>query len=121
MKFTNDFLNIGSVPVDEDCAQIGRPAYEVLSRLECQAFKEQLQRRFPNGVFFVKTFYHEFGAYKEVCAFIDIPVDDDCDTETIRTVAAFEAEGNTPDKWDNEAREWLEKNSYFEILKESLE
>jgi hypothetical protein len=121
MEFRKDYLNIGAVPVEESCAQIGKPAFEVLSRLECQAFQEQLQRCFPNGEFFTRKFYHDFGVYIEVCATIDVPLEDDCDFETIRTIAAFDAEGNTPDKWDNEAREWLEKNSYFEILKENLE
>ena len=54
-----DYINIGSAPVEEQCAQVGRDNYRAMARLECRAFKEQLERKFPNGEFGIKSFPHE--------------------------------------------------------------
>ena len=102
-----DFINIGSVPIDEDCAQVGRDDYYEQSKRECNAFKHQLYRVFPEmhetatGQFIVKSFPHDFGTYREVVA-----VYDDEDAEAMDV--AFRAESETPEYWDFEAKRELE-------------
>lgn len=93
-----DYLEIGPCPPGERCAQVGEPGYEWLARLECRLYAAQLTREFPAGVFAVKRFSHDFGAYYEVVAYLD--------TEAA-TEAAYEAEGAGPEKWDAQAKDEL--------------
>jgi len=91
-----DYINIGSVPCNEDCSQVGTEDYHRLSRIECKVFQRQLERTFPLASFKVKTFPHDFGSYSEVVAVYD--VDDEASLKF-----ALEAESNTPESWDAEA------------------
>lgn len=64
-------IEIGPAPTCETCAQVGADDYAVRSRRECAVFARMLERLFPvpEGVqacFKVKTFHHDFGAYREV-------------------------------------------------------
>jgi hypothetical protein len=90
-----DFLNIGSTPTDEPCAQIGSPDYYERARIECRAYANQLKRLFPFGSFVVKSFPHDFGTYFEVVAKYD--------TDEQEREAAFAAEANSPEHWDADA------------------
>ena len=99
-----DYLNIGSSPHGEDCAQVGSSDYPQKSRLECQAFKNQLLRIFgtpPGGASLViKSFPHDFGQYREVC----VVYDDESEEETDY---AFKLESEGPENWDEKAKEEL--------------
>ena len=106
-----DYINIGSAPVEEQCAQVGRDNYRAMARLECRAFKEQLERKFPDGEFGIKSFPHDFGTYFEVVAYFEDEVDRDAEALRARE-AAFEAEANTPMYWDKEAKAIL--NSFLQ-------
>ena len=97
-----DYLYIGSVPIDEDCAPVGAENYRSKAKRECRAFAKQLKRVFPDGDFRIKEFDHDFGMYLEVVAFFD----DENDSDP-RKKAAFDAESNTPLVWDEQAREDL--------------
>lgn len=110
-----DYLTIGSSPCGESCSQLGSSDYDRLSQVECTAFKHQLERLFPSGSFRVKAFPHDFGWYKEVVAFFDT----DALEDDPMTNAAFQAEGNGPEKWDDEALTELKENApdYFEKVK----
>lgn len=69
-----DYLNIGSAPYDEPCAQLGAPDYTRAAQAECKRFMEQIGRHYPepaNGYLVVKGFSHEFGKYFEVVARFD--------------------------------------------------
>jgi len=69
-----DYLNIGSAPHNEDCAQVGRDDYSERSRAECRVFAAQIERHYPapeNAYVTVKRFPHDFGDYREVCAVFD--------------------------------------------------
>jgi len=109
-----DYIHIGPVPIDESCAQVGRANYRAQARIECRVFKEQLERKFPDGEFVVKSFPHEFGTYFEVVAYFEDEeridfnfgtYEVDRDTKALRArEAAFEAEANTPTNWDKEAK-----------------
>ena len=99
-----DYMNIGSSPVDEPCAQIGTDGYYELAQKECKAFVNQLLRVFgkpPQETYLkVKGFDHDFGRYYEV-----VVVYDDNHEEGLEY--ALKLEGNTPEKWDEEAKDEL--------------
>lgn len=99
-----DYLNIGSAPADESCAQVGNPEYPEKSRRECQAFLHQLKRQLgdpPTGVrFTIKTFPHDFGEYREVCVTFDDNIEEAVEY-------AFKAEREMPEKWDEKSRKEL--------------
>jgi hypothetical protein len=66
-----DFVEIGSVPVNEACAQIGpKRDNAALNLLECRAYIAALKRVYgdpPTGAEFrIKANHHEFGTYREV-------------------------------------------------------
>ncbi len=86
-----DYLTLGPVPSDESCEQVG-PNYDAEhARAECNAYKHQLQRNWPQLSFFVKSFPHDFGSYMEVC------VSDNC-------AEAFAVGNSLPATWDDKAR-----------------
>lgn len=99
-----DFVSIGSVPADEECAQIGDADYGPRSRRECFAFIAQLRRMFgpePEGAELRMTgFAHDFGTYHEVLCWYE-------DGNTAAMDYAFNCEGGMPSVWDDQAREEL--------------
>lgn len=96
-----DFLNIGSTPHDEDCAQVGSDDYAKRARKECNAFMAQIQKHYPepdNGYLKVKGFSHDFGTYYEVVACYD-------PENTEASKWAFDIEGDSQgvlSTWDAE-------------------
>ena len=99
-------LEIGSSPYEEVCAQVGEDNYSVKARQECKEFIAQLKRHyqsvhgteFPDNCrLIVKSNQHDFGTYYEVAAKFDENDDKAGD-------AAYWLEGNTPAKWDEEAK-----------------
>ena len=100
-----DYIELGSTPYDEDCAQVGEANYRQLARFECQQFIAQLRRLFgpePDGAELrVKAFSHDFGTYYEVVCYFDDTLPESVDY-------AFQCEGdNAPANWDDEARQAL--------------
>lgn len=64
-------IHIGSSPYDEECAQVGSPDFHWRSKVELQAFKEQLERLFPapEGAHYgIAWSNHDYGRYGEVVA-----------------------------------------------------
>lgn len=61
-----DYINIGSVPCEEDCAQVGREGYREQAVKECKRFIELLRKTFgdePEGArLAIKWFDHDFGS-----------------------------------------------------------
>lgn len=105
-----EYLNIGPVPHDEDCAQVGSPDFAKLSRIETKAYIEQLQRQFPipeeiDAYFGVKSFPHDFGTYREVVVYYDA-------SDEAAAKFAFGVENNSPGEWDEEAKAYLESQGY---------
>lgn len=83
-----NYVEIGSSPCDEPCAQCGKDSSELM-RLECRAYLKQLQREFPGGDFRVKASNHDFGTYYEVwCFYSDDPS------------IALKAESESKTTWD---------------------
>ena len=95
-----DYLNIGPVPCEESCVQVGDECDYNLMQAECQAYKHQLIRVYgepPIGAnVVVKRFSHDFGTYMEVCAKYDEDNDEATDY-------AFKLESGC-DTWDEEAK-----------------
>lgn len=86
-----DYIEIGSSPCDEPCAQLGKHP-STLMRLECRAYATQLARQFPNGDFRVKASQHDFGTYYEVWAYYR-------DGDAME--AAFAAESGSIPTWES--------------------
>lgn len=89
----SEYLNIGSSPFAEDCLQVGDPN----QKKECQRYKRQLERQFPQGIFGVKGFDHDFGRYYEVVAYME----DDESSD-----AAFAAEAESWEDWRDQSIEF---------------
>lgn len=90
-------IEVGPVPAEESCAQVGRDDYNERSRRECAVYIRQLQRIFGNPNpkilrFERRGFPHELGRYHEV--------------EAIMTTEGAELfdEAKLPCEWDHIAR-----------------
>jgi hypothetical protein len=100
-----DYLNIGSSPCYEPCAQVGEPGYPTKAKEECFRFIEEIRKvcgKEPPGAFLkVKSFPHDFGTYYEVVCFFDEENAESMDY-------AFHVEGNSPVEWGEEegSRKW---------------
>lgn len=99
-----DYITIGSSPCDETCQQVGSPDYAINGPKECKIFARQLDRQFPNKpegcIIKVKSFPHDFGTYHEVVVIFDTENEDE-------TKYAFNIENNTPEVWDDIAKQEL--------------
>lgn len=64
-----EISEIGPVPCDEDCTQIGDENYSFNSKRECNTFIKQISRHYPppeGAKIFIKSNRHDFGVYREV-------------------------------------------------------
>jgi hypothetical protein len=99
---TREYLELGPVPCDEKCEQVGPDCDYGRMSAESREYANQLYRMFPgaedaNCSFGVKSFPHDFGSYKEVVVRFDS--DDEKSVEF-----AFNVENNLPAEWDEQAR-----------------
>lgn len=89
-------IELGPVPAEEPCAQLGREGYEDQSRDEMRRYATLLGRAFPNRPegcrFVVKRFNHDFGAYGEVCVTYS-------DSSVEEVNFAFDCESSVPGTW----------------------
>jgi len=91
-------INLGPVPAEESCSQVGSADYHEHSSRECEVFKRMLERLFPvpEGVaasIAVFSFPHDFGAYREVC----VKFDRRC---AQATEYAYAVDNDAPPSWD---------------------
>lgn len=95
------YLNIGAVPNDEECAQVGSEGYAGRASRECRAYINQLRRVFglePDGVRLKKmSFPHDYGTYHEVA----VEYDETITGEEMTYVKKIE---NGCDEWDETAK-----------------
>jgi hypothetical protein len=98
-----DFIDVGSAPSCEDCAQVGTADYHDRARRECRAYVNQLRRTFgpePEGAkLSLKSNPHDFGTYLSVVCFYD-------PEQPTSTDYAFRCEDG-PEEWDEQARQEL--------------
>jgi hypothetical protein len=99
-----DFIDVGSSPHGEDCAQVGSDDYHDRARRECRAYIAQLRRVFgdePEGArLSVKSNPHDFGTYLSVICYYDDQIPAAADY-------AFRCESESPEHWDTQARQEL--------------
>ena len=104
-----DYMDLGSTPTDEDCAQVGSPDYHTKSREECNRYIEVIRRVLgpePEGArLAVKSNPHDFGSYLSVVCHYD-------DANEAATNYAYRCESDTPRTWD--AKPQLAKNAVLQ-------
>ena len=94
-----EYLELGSVPSEEECVQVGASDYDLLSRQESVRYIQQLQKCFPQYEefrvrFSAMNFPHDFGYYKEVVVKYE--------PNSLGEKFVYFIEKNLPDTWDNE-------------------
>jgi hypothetical protein len=92
-----DYIELGPVPGDEDCAQIGEDNYHRKAMAECHRYLEQLIRKWGEENahrFGIKRFPHDFGSYFEVVVYFDSDIEDELDF-------AIKVENNLPANWED--------------------
>ena len=110
------FIEIGPVPGEENCAQLGSPDYTEASLRECEVFRRMLYRLFPvpEGLpvaFVGRTHPHDFGNYREVSIRYD-------DANGQAADFAYEVESSAPAEWDTIARyelAWYERKQAYDL------
>jgi hypothetical protein len=119
-------LELGSVPANEECAQVGSPGYYDRMRAETKSYIGQLYRvletkgytrdKLPDSFRLVgKSFPHDYGSYTEVVAKFD--VDDEAAFEL-----AYMLDELAPAEWDDVAKSELDRfNKLFSELDGSTE
>jgi hypothetical protein len=101
-------IEFGSSPVEEPCAQVGDPGYELQAYYECTAYVGQLRRMLlgrglpmpADGYGWhlrIKQNDHDFGSYYEVVGRCKRD-----DEEALEALVWLE--NNAPLTWDEEAR-----------------
>ncbi len=93
-----DYIELGSVPVDEDCVQVStKEPYIDAMREECRRYKSYLEQVCPipgdvSARYIIKTFPHDFGSYMEVCIVFD-------DEDEKASEFAYNLEDKLPCTW----------------------
>lgn len=94
-----DFLELGTTPYGEDCAQVGTDNYRENALKECNRYIAMLRKRFPYATEFndfrIKWNPHDFGSYAEVVISFD-------DQDEMGRAYAFHVENNLPETWDDD-------------------
>lgn len=105
ISMNQEYIELGPVPCEENCAQVGDADFRKASNLEMSAYINQLRREFHSRLnvieFGKKWFDHDFGSYGEVVVYFN-PDDD----ESFQ--AAYFVESHLPMTWDDEAIKELE-------------
>lgn len=109
-----DKIYLGPVPSMENCAQIGSPDFEALSRRECMVYQRMLNRLFavPSGIavkYDIVLNRHDFGTYPEVALTFD-------NTNPVAVEFAHTVERCSPERWDSIARYelvWFERRDVY--------
>ena len=100
------YIDVGSAPTHEDCAQVGSPDYAARSVKECQTYIRQLRRLFgdePDGAHLsVRANPHDFGTYYSAVCYYNESLPASVDY-------AFRCEGEMPQQWDAISRQELQK------------
>lgn len=93
-----DMLEIGPVPADEECAQVGDDGYYHVAMAECLRFIDLIKQKLgpePKGArLFVHRYPHELGAYLEVAVAFDTSIEESIEY-------AFRVEREAPTNWSS--------------------
>ncbi len=104
-----DTLNIGAVPPEESCTQVGADSYTRLAKLECSLYREQLTEEINTEWpdigcrirLVIQSCAHDYGTYHEVEARYD-PED------PIAVAQALYCEGEASGVWTASRQQVLE-------------
>jgi hypothetical protein len=110
------YIEIGPVPGEECCAQVGNPDYTEASLRECEVFRRMLCRLFPvpDGMpvaYVGRVQPHDFGNYREVSIRYD-------ETNGAAIDFAYQVELSVPAKWDAIAQyelAWYERKRAYDV------
>lgn len=93
-----DYVDIGCTPWEERCAQTTEPDFRARAQKEALVYKAQILRQFglpPDNVEIRLAWNrHDFGAYPELRIYFEDEAGADW---------AYNVEGNTPPRWDEES------------------
>jgi len=96
-----EWLDIGSSPPGESCAQVGSGDYYPRARRECRAYIALLRRVLgtePTGAnLSIKSRPHDFGNYLSVVCKFDLD-------DKVAVEFAYRCERDGPEEWDEQAR-----------------
>jgi hypothetical protein len=92
-----DYISLGPVPAEEECAQVGRPDYHARARAECRRYIELLRTTFgrePEGARLrITSNPHDFGDYLDVVV--------EYDSSALGALEyALRVERDAPSRWD---------------------
>jgi len=91
-----DYVDLGSAPYEEPCANVGEPDYQKRARVECNRFVDFLRKTFgpepPGATLRVKSNPHDFGSYLSVVCEFD-------DRNEAAAEYAYRCEDDTPATW----------------------
>ncbi len=97
-----DYIDIGSGPANESCAQLGQEGYAQQARAECQRFLELIRTNMgeePGSArLSIKANSHDFGTYYEVVCYYD-------DTDEEATRYAVRCQDDAPTEWGDDSSE----------------
>lgn len=95
-----DAVELGPVPSDEQCEQLGEDYDARKAKAQCRAFAHQLARMFgepPEGArFAVTSNRHDFGTYYEVAVKYD-------GNNQTAAAYAYRVDEGAPTRWDRDA------------------
>ena len=96
---TREFIELGSAPYNEDCAQVGSKDYISDALQEGERYIKMLRRRFGkepvHAKLAIKAFHHDFGTYHEVVCYYN---EDDAESEGY----CLWIENNLPGDWNDD-------------------
>ena len=109
------YIELGPVPAEESCAQVGQPDFPERSRRECLVFRRMLQRLFPvpDGLqvqYVTRSHQHDYGTYREVA--VGYSGNGTPAGASAAEDFAFAVERGTPSQWDPIAQyelAWFER------------
>ena len=91
-----DYIEIGSSPADEDCAQVGSENYYQRAHDECHRFialiRKTLGEELAGAQLKIKSNPHDFGTYYEVACYFEAN-----NKEAMEY--AYRCEAEAPTKW----------------------
>ena len=98
-----EYIELGPVPSGEDCEQVGDRFDRIKAIRECNAYRSQLYRAFPELVnhdrvrLVIRMQCHDFGSYPEVAVRFSYEDEEDIDL-------AYRIDSDAPEYWDDEAK-----------------
>ena len=113
-KDSRDYLEIGSAPAEESCAQVGQDYYREISMIEMKQYIKAIRRELgpepEKARLGIKSFQHDFGTYYEVVCYYDNE-----DEESLEY--AFKCEASAPTQWSKEDKQEIRLDIAINLLK----